>query len=164
MPPPVPNSAIDRVEGNVATDAANNTDNRNNVAVDAANNADNRRNTENVNNEIDPISATEAAELSARNAAAKMATDTATLLATTTNAEKTQLLATIASLTGQVTSLSSMNTQFIRNSNRNSSSPSPASSPNATNNTAAAHPPSNASHATSAPPRHLADVTRALRT
>jgi hypothetical protein len=145
MPPPVPNSAIDRVEGNVAADAANNTDNhRNNVAADAANNADNRRNTENVNNEIDQISATEAAELSARNAAAKMATDTATLLATTTNAEKTQLLATIASLTGQVTSLSSMNTQFIRNSNRNSSSPSPASSPNATNNTAA---PANASAA-----------------
>jgi hypothetical protein len=169
---PAPNSANDRAEGNVAADAANNTDNlnkvavdaanntdncnnvaadaanntdnRNNAAADAANNADNRRNTENVNNEIDPISATEAAERSARNAAAKMAADTTSLLTTTTNAEKTQLLATIASLTRQVTSLSSMTTQFIRNSNRNSSSPSPASSPNATNNTAA---PANASSA-----------------
>jgi hypothetical protein len=143
MPPPVPNSAIDRVEGSVAADAAN-ADNRNNVIPSAANNADNRRNIENVNSEIDPISATEAADLSARNAAARMATDTTALLATTTSAKKTQLLATIASLTGQVTSLSSSNTQFIRNSNRNSSSASPAGSTNDTNNTAA---PANASAA-----------------
>jgi hypothetical protein len=157
VPLSVPNSAIDRVEGSVVDDAANNADNRdnvvvdaanadnrNNVVVDAANNADNRRNAENVNNEIDLISATEVAALGARNAAAKMAANTATLLATTTNTEKTQLLATIASLTGQVTSLSSSNTQFIRNSNRNSSSASPAGSTNATNNTAA---PANASAA-----------------
>jgi hypothetical protein len=43
-----------------------------------------------------------------------MATDNANLLATTTSAEKTQLLATIASLTGQVTSLSSMRVHLVR--------------------------------------------------
>jgi hypothetical protein len=142
VPSPAPNSANNRVEGNVAADAANNTDNCNNVTADATNYVDNSDNTENVNSEIVTVSDTEAAELSARNAAAKMAADTTTLVSTTTNAEKTHLLATIASLTGQVTSLSRSNTQFILNSNRNSSSASPAGLTNATNNTAV---PANAS-------------------
>jgi hypothetical protein len=84
--------------------------------------------------EISDISATEAAELSAKNAAAKHTTDTAALLATTTSAEKSQLLATIASLTGQVTSLSSFNTQLIRH-NRVPTSANPAVSSSMLNNT-----------------------------
>jgi hypothetical protein len=70
----VPNSANILVDNNVTTDAAN---------------TDNLASIDNANSDISTISTTEAAELSARNAAAKIGADTAALLTVAKNAIKT---------------------------------------------------------------------------